>query len=842
MEPKCPKCQEKLVIQKRNIDDSLVKLVLYCPHCGYYKELIVRPKKKEEKETSSREGVAIILPLKESPSNAPKPIKFIFSKARENNFLEFTPIFYEDLYTDPPELGIEVSSKALASLGLTYIADKICRSLQAKGIKRLYKFQENAIRFICKGYNTVIVAQTAMGKTEAFLLPALNVAYISEERPSVLIVYPTKALARDQLDKIKYYADPLGISVAVLDGDTPSKERRRILMDPPSILITNFDMIHYWLPRITKNKGIPRLFLSAKLLVLDEVHVYAGAFGSHVHYIIKRLRRLIESPGRKLQIVLASATISNPEEFSKMLIGEDVKVVVGRGRRVSLGVLFLYTHLPPFIVGAKILIELVKHGIKTLAFYNTRSSAELTYSVTKRAKLPEIISKISVHRAGIPARIRTKIEQDFKGDRILGIISTPTLELGIDIGNVMAVISEMTPVDRFIQRSGRAGRRGEKGAAVLLLRAGDPISEYYAMNPKDYFKDISGRYLEPRNMLIAKQHIYLMAYERPLRFEEVEKYDLPREAIEELENEHALFRTKGGWIANGAVFSKYFSRNIRGIDVQVDVYCRGKKIDQREILIALKELYPGAIYLNRGTKYIVRSLDLPKLRALVELAPPEYQSYYTKPLYSYSATPIGNLEEKHVCGTLVYHGLLRMRISVWGYLIFREGQKEPIAQNLLDEPIQYTYNTYGLFFLAPPYTGEDKDAIAGAYHATEHILIEGTYVISGGSEYDLGGISFGTSGLIVIHEALPGGNGISSLLFNRFRQAVEKAYKILSSPICRSKEFLNKCVFSYHCGNNNKPLNQKGAKEILQRMMSNEEVPNAEKAPSLLEKFDKGIV
>ena len=839
---KCPKCEKELTIQKRKVDSQTIKVIMFCPNCGYYKEVIARIRSNHEKIVSQRGDIATIMPLQNIPPNAPKPIRIVMDKAKENNFLEYTPVFYSDLYTDPPELGVKVNEETLRLLGLKHIADKICDSLRSRGIKKLYKFQEDAIRTICEGYNTVIVAQTAMGKTEAFLLPALDFAYRSKKRPTVLIVYPTKALARDQLDKIRYYAEPLGLRVSVLDGDTPIHERQKIIANPPNILITNFDMIHYWLPRITKSSGIPRLFLSARLLILDEVHVYAGAFGSHVHYIIKRLRRLIESNGTKLQIVLASATILNPEEFSKKLIGDDVKVIIGHGRRVSLSVLFLHTQIPTFLASAKIVADFVRKGIKTLVFCNTRSAAEHAYNIIKRLKLPEILQKINIHRAGIPPKIRTKIERDFKNDRILGIICTPTLELGIDIGNVMAVVSEMTPADRFIQRSGRAGRRGEKGAAILLLRADDPISEYYAMNPSEYFRDISGRYLEPRNMLIAKRHIYLMAYEKPLSKEEINRYKLPWDAIIELEKEHALFKIRDCWVANGAVFSKYFSQNIRGVDIQIDVYYRGRRIDRREILVALKELYPGAIYLNRGTKYVVKSLSIPKLKAEVELVPPEYQHYYTKPLYSYSAIPIGSLDKREVCGTKVFHGLLRMRISIWGYLIFREGQKEPIAQKLLDEPIQYTYNTYGLFFLAPPYAEEDEDTVAGAYHATEHILIEGTYVISGGSEYDLGGISFGTSGLIVIHEALPGGNGISALLFDRFEDAVKMAYRILSSQICLAKEPLNKCVFSYHCGNNNKPLNQKGAKIILQKMIKGEKVPNADMAVDLLKKFDKGIV
>ncbi|MCR8432994.1 MAG: DEAD/DEAH box helicase [Candidatus Korarchaeota archaeon] len=842
---KCPNCSKELMIQKRKVDTDLVKVVIICRSCGYYQELLARTKDEKTAESfeQKKDDKIIVSPLREIPPSASKPIQIIMEKARESNYLELLPIYYGNLYNEPPELGVEVSPESLYTLGLKNTAVEISKSLLARGIERLYKFQEEAIKSIRSGNNVIITAPTAMGKTEAFLLPALDIAYETGECPSVLMIYPTKALARDQLEKILYYSRPLGLRVSVLDGDTPAQERLKITKDPPHILITNFDMIHYWLPKISKNNAIPKLFLSAKLVILDEVHVYSGAFGSHVHYIIKRMRRLAKSSQRKLQIVLASATIYNPADLARKLIDDEVKVVIGSGRKVSLDVLFLYTQLPTFHANAKILAELIRHGTKTLVFCNTRSCAELTYNFIKRSKLYEVFQRVNIHRAGISAQVRRKIERDFKSGKLLGIISTPTLELGIDIGNVSAVVTEIAPSDRFIQRSGRAGRRKESGAAILLLRSDDPISEYYATNPEEYFRDISSRYLEPRNPLIAKQHIYIMAYEKPLSEADIHEFNLPREVIAELESERALLKVGDHWVANGVLFYKYFSRNIRGVDIQVDVYCNNRRIDRRDIVTAVKELHPGAIHIVQGNKYLVRSLDLTKLRAEVEPAPPEYERIYTKPLYSYSAVPIGSITKREACGTIIHHGLLEMKISVWGYNLYEEGQKEPIAHMLLEDVISYKYVTYGLFFLAPEYSEEkDEEAITGAYHAVEHILIEGTYMISGGSEYDLGGVSFGKSGLIVVYESLPGGNGITSLLFDRFEEAVKKAYKILSTPSCMAKESFNKCVFSYHCGNNNKPLNQRGAREILRKMLSGERVPNADKAVDLLKVFEEGIV
>lgn len=833
----CPKCGQPLRIFIRKLDEERILIRAECTNCGYYTEIIAK-----KRETAIKSDLNESLEIPELTeidlSNVPSAVQLIVEEARRSPAYKI--VYFDHLYREPPDFGIEVSTENFVLFGFDKeFSEKLVQALRSRGITCLYRYQEEAIKKVISGENIVIVAQTAMGKTEAFLIPALYMAYKEKIRPTVIIIYPTKALARDQLFKIRYYGEALGIKVEALDGDTPWSKRRKIMRDPPHILLTNFDMIHYWLPRLkkTRSMNIPELFLNAKMLIIDEVHEYYGAFGTHVHYILKRLSRLCR---HDIQIIMASATIQNPLEFAELLSGRTMNVVKGKGRRVSLYVIFIYTLDSPFRAIAKFLSLLAKNQIKTLAFLNTRSSAELALNAIKRTYDRFLRERIELHRAGIPAKLREKIEMNFKIGKLLGIISTPTLELGVDIGDVQAVISELVPIDRFIQRGGRAGRREESGVAVLLLRAEDPISEYYARHPEEYFNDVSARYLEPKNSLIAKRHIYLMAYERKLSLEEAQL--LPKNVVEELVKEGALISVSDGWVANGFMFHKFFSRNIRGIEEQIDIVFNSRIIDRREILVGIKELYPGAIYLNRGIKYIVRDLDLKNKKAVVEKASSEYEFYYTKPLYGYNAVPMGDLQARDVLGTKIFYGPLKMTISVFGYAVFREGEKKPIALEYLDKPIEYEYPTFGLFFKAPPYTKGTEEDIGGAYHATEHILIEGTYRISGGSEFDLGGISYGTSGIIVIHEALPGGNGVAKLLFDRFDEAVKKAHQILDSPICRAKEEMNKCVFSYHCGNNNRPLNQRGAREILERMLQQERVVDADKAPEILRSFEKGIV
>jgi len=842
---KCPRCGSELRLMKFNrLDRDLAKVTLYCPQCKISYEIEIKYKdlmeKYPEMENEDKEIYERSLSIDVIPLNAPKAIRFIVSLSSKSCI----PVYYRRIMNEPPQTSDEIGIDYLSNIGIPKkLAKKLIDYWHSRGIHKLYKFQENAIRLGLSGKNLIIVAPTGTGKTEAFAIPAMTRATQLKKEgadpPIVLIIYPTKALARDQLSKLFDYASIFGLSVSALDGDTPHRLRRKILLSPPDVLLTNFDMINYHMGKRTK---LGRLFHRARIIIIDEMHQYSGAFGTHVHYIIKRLKRVAE-PSGKLQFYMASATISNPLEFGKQLIGEEAVLINETGRRTPLFILFMYCLDQIHYAVAKLLMEILKQDIKTLVFFNTRKSAELALHILRRMALKyrDILNKFDLHRAGLPKKIRRGIEVAFREGKKLALLATPTLELGIDIGDIDLVISEITPVNRFIQRSGRSGRR-EAGSAVLLMRSDDPISDYYLMNPRDYFEDVSLCYIEPKNQYIAEKHVYLMAFEKPLNREEIDALELPKEIISKLIKDGAIFPLDNKYYANGNMFNNYFPRNIRGSDKIVRVIYNDKVIDEREAIIAIRELYPGAIYINRGIKYLVKSLDLNSLQAVVEKAPREYDDLYTKPIYTSGARPISEMIQKESLGTKIFYGKLQMRATVEGYLVFQEGMKKPLAEYELETPISYTYETRGLVFKAPELNYEDDDLVAGSYHALEHIIIEGTNVITGGGSEDLGGISFGTTGVIVIYDSTPGGNGVSRILFERFEKAADKAYKILLSCKCGSSEICNKCVYSYRCGNNNQPLYQPGAKELLERMLKKEIVVDADKAIDIITIIEKGIV
>ncbi|MGI0066467.1 MAG: DEAD/DEAH box helicase, partial [Nitrosotalea sp.] len=324
-----------------------------------------------------------------------------------------------------PKMGSTLSDSGLDQ--------RIINVLESKGIKKFYKFQEEAIHHIVSGDNIVITAPTASGKTESFVIPIIERIGNSKNPVSAIqaiFVYPTKSLSRDQYPKIKEIADKMNIRCAVFDGDTKQEERGEILANPPQIIITNFDVLHYHLWHRTR---FASLFNTTRFLAVDEAHVYSGIFGSNVHYIIKRLNRIAP----KLQMVAASATLENALQFCQMLFGVKMIQVSGSGKKGKTEFSMLF---PSLMTQRALMIDILKKLTskqhKTLVFSNSHLNSELLALQARRQKVD-----IKVHRAGLMANYRRSVENLFKTNKLLAISATPTLELGIDVGNVDGVIS-----------------------------------------------------------------------------------------------------------------------------------------------------------------------------------------------------------------------------------------------------------------------------------------------------------------------------------------------------------------------------------------------------------------
>lgn len=717
---------------------------------------------------------------------------------------------YKVLSNPEPKMGCKVED-----LGLD---EAIAKHLKELGISQFYRFQEDAIMEIAYGRNVVIEAPTASGKTEAFLIPVIQKIKKDSSDGSVfaIFVYPTKALARDQFPKIKRFAERIGIKVKVFDGDTKVAERRDIINNPPHILVTNFDVLHYHMWHQTKFSSILN---STRVLVTDEAHVYSGIFGSNVHYIIKRLKRICAN---KIQFVAASATLDDAKGFCEKLFGEKMQKIQGSGKKGQTDFAMLF---PSLRTQRALMVELTKKltqkNHKTMVFSNSHLNSELLAIQAKKQKV-----NIRVHRAGLMANYRTFVEKQFKEDMLDAISCTPTLELGIDVGNVDCVISSTIPVNRLIQRIGRAARKGQKGYAFLAL-GNDPISQYYKNHPDDYFEDVEKTYIDPKNPFVEEFQVLAMACDRPISKHELKEH---QEAIEHHIIKENLKEFNSRIIPNfdkiNSLLNEY---SIRGIGKSIDIFLNNKKVGDRILPIALEELHKDAIYFLAGTRYKVKEFDYPeKNYAKIEKIPRDYP-YYTKALTEEWPTIETVFEKREACGVEVAFCKLHIEKKVYGYVNIELGQEVTQGEKvLLDTPLEYDFVTKGIVFHAPrPLKviegSEDEEyAEASGYHATEHVVIEGSNMITGGVSQDLGGISLGTSGLIFIYDGAIGGSGASKALYDRFEKALERSMFIVKECPCKNEAGCPRCTFSYRCGNNNEYLHKYSALEILERINNGE--------------------
>jgi len=817
----CPKCKSKIEIQKT----FNKKMHVSCNKCGIQDilefsknpdEVFLEFLSRFDKGLVTQKELTIEL-ADEGIIRTEKEINEMIGKSTPEKFLEEILRSKKDFISDykilknsEPKMGCKVED-----LGLD---ENISIFLNELIIKQFYKFQEDAIQEIVFGENIVIEAPTASGKTEAFLIPVIQRIKKESNKGKIfaIFVYPTKALARDQFPKIKKFADKIKINVKVFDGDTKIEERKEIIETPPEIIITNFDVLHYHLWHQTKFSS---LLNSTKILVVDEAHVYSGIFGSNVHYIIKRLKRICKD---KLQFVAASATLEDAKTFCEQLFGEKMQLVKGSGKKGETDFVMLF---PSLRTQRNLMVELTKKltdkDHKTMIFSNSHLNAELLAMQTKKQKI-----NIKVHRAGLMSNYRMSVEKQFKEDKLQAISCTPTLELGIDVGNVDCVISSTIPVNRLTQRIGRAARKGQRGYAFLAL-GNDPISQYYKNHPDDYFEDIEKTYIDPDNPFVEEFQILAMACDKPISKHELKEH---QKMIEHHLKEENIIESNNRIIPNFEKISSILNDySIRGIGKSIDIFLNEKKVGDRILPIALEELHKDAIYFLAGSRYKVKELNYPKENyAKIERIQKDYP-YYTKSLTEEWPTIETIFEKRNAGGIEIAFCKLHIEKKVYGYVNIELGQE--VAQGekvMLDTHLEYDFITKGIVFHAPRplkiiEKSEDEEYTeASGYHATEHVVIEGSNMITGGVSQDLGGISLGTSGLIFIYDGAIGGSGASKALYDRFEKALERSMHIVKECPCKNEAGCPRCTFSYRCGNNNEFLHKYSALEILERINKGE--------------------
>jgi DEAD/DEAH box helicase domain-containing protein len=727
-----------------------------------------------------------------------------------NRDKSFSFVHYKKLPENKPSTGKPLN-KILKIPGLI-------NDLEAKGIFHLYDYQEKAYESISSGHNTIITAPTGLGKTEAFLLPIMESIFYSEPNPLkrrgpfAIFIYPTKALAKDQLDKIRNYGYKSGIRTGIYDGDTPLSDRDQIFLDPPDILITNPDMIHW---HLRSNFSFQGLIKRIKYLVIDEIHLCVGSFGSNILWLIRRLKRFTND----LQLIGSSATISNAKEFAETLFETKVHhILLSDVRKSEMHLSMIYPkETSNLSTLARIVEYMIKDGNKTIAFGNSHITAESLNLILQRNGINS-----NIHRGGLSISHRNRVEEDFKNNNIDALVATPTLELGIDIGDLDSVVTSLTGITNFVQRIGRAGRQGQESFATLVLRGDDPISAYFARHPEDYLEEIDPAYVEPNNEIVAEYQLLTMALEMPISDEEYYKY---KRFVDKLIDKRLLFYDYKGIIVKDRrkvadILKKY---SIRGIGENVKILHNRKVIGDRALPMALRELHPGAFYLHAGRTYEVQNFrDYTKEAMLSQTLEKGIRTQAERSMWP----NIVEIDyETNINGLDSAYLTLELTETVTGYQKFDLFTNKKLSTHLLDDELEYTFETKGFAIHLPePVNRIDNKAqteieniLNGTFHAIEHVLIESGNSLTGGGANQIGGLSMGDSGLIFVYDGNAGGSGLSKLLFDRMDKGLKRALKILEECPCNRIDGCPRCTYSYQCGNNNEPLDRIGAIDSLKQ-------------------------
>ncbi len=524
---------------------------------------------------------------------------------------------------------------------------RLIQMLQSMGTSPLFTHQAAAVEAALAGEHPVVVTGTASGKTLCYNLPVLQ-AMLTAPEARALYLFPTKALAQDQAAALGSMLQELdaidAVPVRTYDGDTPPADRRAA-RDQARILITNPDMLHMGILPHHPNWSV--LFENLRWVVLDELHVYRGVFGSNVANLLRRLKRICAFYGAEPQFALTSATIANPKELAEKLIEESVTLVppdLDGSPRAEKHVI-LYN--PP-VIDAKLGIRraytlettriaerFLKANVQTVVFARARTTTEVLLGYVRDGfqNSGGDPATIRGYRGGYLPLERREIERGLRDGSVRGVVATNALELGVDIGRLEAAIIAGYPgtISSLWQQAGRAGRRAEASAAVLVA-SGAPLDQFVAANPRYLFENPPEHGLiNPDNLAILLRHVRCAAFELPFGADEpFGDYGPVDDLLDYLMEEGALHRSNGNyrWVADAYPAEAVSLRTGEDATVVIQDVSEGKPrvIGEIDRGMAPLQLHPGAVYTHEGRSHIVQRLDWEK--AIAEVAPQEVD-YYT---------------------------------------------------------------------------------------------------------------------------------------------------------------------------------------------------------------------
>jgi DEAD/DEAH box helicase domain-containing protein len=686
------------------------------------------------------------------------------------------------------------------------------------GIGQLYEHQYEAVQQILMGLDIALTSPTASGKTLSFNLPIVSRLYESR-RDHALYVYPLKALENDQLLALQTLTEELPepgqIESQIFDGDTAQEVRPFLKAEPPNILITNPDSLHYAM--LAYHEQWTSFFSSLRYIVLDEAHEYRGYFGINVAYIVRRVLALCESLGAHPQVIVSSATIANAHEHAEALTGRDVEVVTAdNAGRPTRHFVFVNPQYPDYQYENLLLHKLsalavtsAQDSVSAIIFCPTRRFVERLHRRTleRLRELGMSESVIAPYKAGYKPEERRGIEQGLKNGSILVVFSTNALEVGIDMGRLDMVVMVGFPdtVMSAWQRAGRAGRSLDKEALVLYLASRSAIDQFYVENIEIFVhKPMDHLALNLANEELLGPHALCAVFEQSGR----KTYLTPEIVGEPLSRICARLNPDVALMKRARPHQRLNLRSILG-----QIYTI-KSLDGQEIGTTsgeklFSEVYIGAIYDHYGKSWRV------KLHGQNEvLVEPNKQYHHTKPTRWWVIEPtekiaggkrwqVGSIEARLMLGQV------QVRDTLAGFREIDEATGDVVSQVTYQATSTSSYLTTSCWLEVANHDA-GPDELYTQMHSLEHGLRATVPLAVPCDPHDLAGhtIRCGAIGhpTFYLYDAVKGGIGIADSIFGNLMQLLEAS--ILLFRDCKCESSCPRCIQIPRCPEDNEFLDR----------------------------------
>ena len=738
------------------------------------------------------------------------------------------------------------------------IDPRLKAAFEARGVQQLYTHQAEAYAHVAAGRQVVVTTPTASGKTLCYNLPVLD-RILKNPAARALYLFPTKALAQDQMAELHELANAIGevggdgIGVHTYDGDTP-QDARRTIRTRAHIVLTNPDMMHSGI--LPHHPRWAKLFENLDFIVIDELHAYRGVFGSHLTNVLRRLQRICRHYGSNPQFICSSATIANPAELAERLAEKPFALVEKSG--APRGEKFFVFVNPPVVnrelgirrsyiaESRRVAGEFLRRNLQVIVFAQSRLSTEIltTYLKEDFEDVPGMPERIRGYRGGYLPLRRREIEKGLRAGQVRGVISTNALELGIDIGALDVCVMAGYPgtIASTWQRAGRAGRRSGQSAAVMVASSA-PIDQFVARHPSFFF-DASPEHalVNPDNLHILVDHVKCAAFELPFTTEETYGQVNVQDVLGILQESGLVHRSGGDdaegqwhWTSESYPANAVSLRSISSDNfVITDHTGEAKVIGETDFTSALSTLHPKAIYMVEGKIFQVEELDFIGRKAHVREVDCDY---YTTAITYTKVTILDRFAEDAPKVSL--HGEVHVVSRVVGFKKIRFQTNENVGSGELDLPEQQMHTTaYWLEIPLPimnalPYAADDRrDGVVGLAFAMKQVaqLLLMCDARDIGLSVNAGETDGDDTPRIFLYDAYPGGIGFSAPLWGMQKELLEKTSALIAGCDCETG-----CPMCVGPIGETGPLSKAAALRILQHLLAGSATAIAEGATKAIE-------